>query len=274
MIGIKEHPPKTTFDRLAHEIKARQYAEIPIPISKEGFAAAAEAFFDFLSLPQREKDALYRPHPMIERDSGIGYVRKKHQPGISDGKEYVHYLPIAHEYFAEALGREKRVKTFFDSARVIHQKAVSTAERIMRTFDIEFPGIYDRFFPDDYTSPRTPLRFLKYDIQGKGKFLARGHYDKAGCTLALAESSPGLRIGKNDNDLKPVVRAKNGAIFMPGMGFANITDQRFSPAWHDVIQNEEDSLSSDAARWAIVMFLGARDVPYASYEATHGAYVG
>ena len=270
MINLKNLNQREVFDAFVGEIQEKQFAEIALPVSEEVFRDAADVFLDFLTLDQVTKNSLYRVHPVNPRDSGIGYVRKAKQENYSDAKEYVHYLPIAHEYFKEEIAHgDPRIGAFFNMARDMHSQIVPVMEDILKMLTLEFPDIYDRFFPDEFENPRTPLRFLKYDVQGKGEFLARGHYDMAGCTLALAESAPGLRIGKNEETLKPVTRKGGGAIFMPARNFPKMTDERFTPAWHDVVQSAHARLSDTAARLAIVLFIAQKDLPLSSFEETH-----
>lgn len=270
MIDLQNPDKRLLFDTFVRDIEKQQYTEIKFSLSQEKLRRAALAFLNFLTLPQDFKDSLYRPHPVDPRDSGIGYVRKEKKAGLSDGKEYVHYLPVAEEYFKEALhSGEDKLTEFFNAARSIHKEAITLMEEVVTLLSIEFPELHKRFFPDEYANPRTPLRFLKYDTQGKGEFLARGHYDIAGCTLALAESAPGLRIGKDTSSLKPVLRKEGGAIFMPALNFPKLTDERFIPAWHDVVQHSEETLSEETARWAIVMFLAPKDLPAPSFEDVH-----
>jgi hypothetical protein len=129
------------------------------------------------------------------------------------------------------------------------------------------PGIYQKIFSAN-ADRLLCLRFVKYDPAGKGGFLAKAHYDSGSCALALAESSPGLRVGKNNQTLKEIVRHGNTGIFMPAFTFAkDIGSEDFSPAWHDVVQ--KNNLSETVARWAIILFADTNAERNSSYEDTH-----
>jgi hypothetical protein len=51
-----------------------------------------------------------------------------------------------------------------------------------------------------------------------------------------------------------VVHKDKTALFMPALRLHNVTDERFHPVWHDVVQSSTDTYSGETARWAIVFF--------------------
>ena len=153
-----------------------------------------------------------------------------------------------------------------------------TLGRTLDEFEKEFPGLYARFIVED-THRRFYLRFLKYDTKGKGRFLARAHFDRGGATLAIAESAPGLRIGRNNSEtgilhLEEVSHEEHSAIFFPSYHFPRLTGPEFEPAWHDVTQSSDDQYSEDTARWAIVFFADVYGLPLPSERATHQSWPG
>lgn len=246
---------------LVRELSEKAYVALPFPLSNEELSAAAESFFKFLALPQEFKSSLFfLRDPNDKSGTEVGYVRqsgaKDEEYGYKDFKEYFHYHPDAKDRFADAVAQEPAFAAFMKTAGIIFDRAEETARAVLSQLDPAFPGIYDAFAAPDTPLERA-LRFLKYDATGKGKFLARAHYDRGGCTLALAESAPGLRIGKDDATLTEVVHKDGTALFMPGFHFPGLTGGQIPAAWHDVIQASEDTLSDDAARWAIVYFLNA-----------------
>ncbi len=237
------------------------YVSVAFPLSREEFVAAAETFFEFLTLPQETKNAVFFLRDQNDpQGTEVGYVRqvgaKDEEYGYKDFKEYFHYHPDAEVRFADVAAKEPKLRAFMDAAGKIFGHAEEAVQGILTELDAEFPGLKGSF-----VSPTLPLaralRFLKYDAAGKGKFLARAHYDRGGCTLALAESAPGLRIGKDDASLTEVVHKDGTALFMPGFHFPEMTDGRIPAAWHDVVQASEDTISEDTARWAIVYFVNA-----------------
>jgi len=261
---------KRVYDELAEQLLNTCHAEMAFPLSQKEFSCAAGTFFQFLALPQETKDTFFVKPTDDPRDSGVGYVRKVRAEGERDNKEYFHYHPsIEKEYFAPLLKEDDEVTAqFFDSARTIFNAAETTLSDIMDALETEHPGIRQKIFP---LSEKwgSVLRFLKYDVAGMGNFLAKGHYDMGACTLALAESASGLRVGSNTDDLQPVTRKGDTTFFIGGYNFPHITNNTFKPTWHDVVQDSEKTFNDDTARWAIVFFVGAIDLPLPSLSETH-----
>ena len=248
----------------------RTYAPVPFPLSHAEITEAVGKFFDYLTLPQDYKDAMLAKRP-TDLVSDMGYVRTKGEKdvvGRKDFKEYFHYHPEAEEKWAKEASEEPKVRALFDAAASIYAEADRAGRDVLRALDAEFPGLYDAFYPSDKPMERI-LRFLKYDNDREGDFLARGHYDRGGCTLAIAESAPGLRIGRDDATLAPVVHQDKTALFFPALHFPTLTNGAVGAAWHDVVQSSEDVLSPDAARWAVVYFMNAPALPFHSSAETH-----
>ena len=258
---------------LVRELQERAYTARPFPLSRGELSDAAAKFFEFLTLPQETKNELFfLRNPEDPRGSDVGYMRtqgeKDEEYGNYDYKEFFHYHPEFQEQFAEAILWEPKLKALTDAAHTIFEHAEASVRSVLTELDTTFPGVYASFVAPERPLDRA-LRFLKYDAQGKGKFLARAHYDRGGCTLALAESAPGLRIGTNDANLTEVVHTDGTALFMPGFHFPDLTGGKIPAAWHDVIQASEDTLSPDAARWAIVYFVHAYDRTAPTSEQVH-----
>ena len=260
-------PEKET---ILSSLAERTYAAVPFPMSHAEISSAVGKFFEYLSLPQDYKDAMLGKRP-TDVVSDMGYIRTKGEKdviGKKDFKEYFHYHPDAEEKWQQEATSEPRVRAFFDAAAEVYMHADTTGKEVLRTLDAEFPGLYDAFFPSDRPMERI-LRFLKYDNEREGDFLARGHYDRGGATLALAESAPGLRIGKDEASLSPIVHQDRTAIFFPALHFNTLSGGRIPPAWHDVVQASKDVVSADAARWAVVYFMNAPALPFPTSEETH-----
>lgn len=261
-----------TKETLLAELSNQTYAAVPFPQSHREIETAVAAFFGFLSLPEEEKNAL-RFKRETDKVSDVGYVRTAGEKGEDDGKrdfkEYFHYHPDAKERFHEEASREPRLAAFLTAADRLFQDAEDTLQAVIRELDREYPGLYGEFCPPHAPLERI-LRFLKYDNRGgEGDFLARGHYDRGGCTLAIAESAPGLRIGKDDATLTPVVHKDGTAIFFAAPQLADLTGQSIRAAWHDVVQASGDTVSKDAARWAVVYFVNAPGHAFPSSKETH-----
>lgn len=242
------------------EISRRHVAEIPFPLSFNELSAAAESFLQFLLLPQEVKNSFTPPNAPERSYSIPGYrLRRKGVENARDNKEFFHYHP-GYESHVSSLpeANNPRAQQFLTHARIVNVAATATLRSIVEMLDVEFPGVFAEYFPDT-TEPvtNTILRFLKYDKAGEGSFLAAAHYDVGGATLALAESAPGLRVGVSPETLYPVIHRSGAALFMPALDLQTMTDERFKPIWHDVVQLSEDTHSDTTSRWAIVFFANA-----------------
>ena len=270
MIDLSHQDKTVVFEKLKEALAEKNYAEVQFPITQKDFTEAAQSFFSFLELPQSEKETL---HFTLHKDDrqGYGYVKRQRGVDDKDNKEFFHYNPAIAErlHTLSVLKRDETVD-FLTHAHAIYEACTATAKDILGAFETEFPGIQERVVEtnDTYMSA-SALRFLKYEPAGTGNFLAKGHYDRGTMTLALAESAPGLRIGKNAEALEAIAHTENTALFMPALLFSEITDERFTPAWHDVIQTSEDTYRKDAARWAIVFFADTKTTRTPSLEETH-----
>jgi len=257
-----------SFEELKRQIRDKQYAAVPFPVSHQIFEDSMNVFIEFLRLPQEVKDAVYFQVEPGARGTEVGYKLYKRDLGNKDNREYFHYHGAAEERFKADAERIPELKRLLEVMRPIHASASEALSGVMNQFETAFPGIHDKFFPKE-NFPRFYLRFLKYDRLTPGEFLAKGHYDRGSCTLALAESAPGLRMGLNEQSLLEVVHDEGQALFMPGLKFPEITSDEFPPTWHDVIQKTEDGYRQDIARWAIVFFADCSSMKDITYEQAH-----
>lgn len=261
-------PPK---EILLENLMARAYATVPFPKSHREIETAVAAFFGFLTLPEELKESL-RFKRETDKVSDIGYVRTKGEKGEDSGrrdyKEYFHYHPDARERFMDEAAREPKLAAFLAAADGIFRDAEHTLRRVISELDGAYPGLYDAFCPEG--PEERILRFLKYDNRGtEGEFLARAHYDRGGATLAIAESAPGLRIGKDDASLTPVIHEDGKAVFFAAPQMRDLTNNEIPCAWHDVVQASGDTVSNDAARWAVVFFVNAPGHAFPTSEEAH-----
>lgn len=260
---------QTERPRVLHHIKKgiaeSNYALLPFPLSRDHFGAAMQHFFEFLTLPVNLKNRFQSNAVSGDEESFVGYIKRERQKQVDaatseafyDQKEYFHYNHYAEKDFKDLLletEKDARVKNFFNSARFIYKHAEEMAIAILNELDEEHPGIKEKFVPEE-VKPHFYLRFLRYYTTGRGNFLAKGHYDQGGFTLALAESAPGLRIGRSEENLEEIVHIDGHVVFMPALQLQLFTSEEFTPAWHDVIQKAGDKTDEETARWAIVFFV-------------------
>ena len=115
------------------------------------------------------------------------------------------------------------------------------------------------------------LRFLKYDFPESKHKLARSHFDVGSCTLALAESGPGLRIGRNEDSLSLITHKNNTAVFFLSKNFESMLGKGSGllPGWHDVIQMEKRLVGAPVQRWSIVAFMDVVGATGGTIEEMH-----
>jgi isopenicillin N synthase-like dioxygenase len=252
-------------DKILTELTQQGYAPLPFSLTKEYLNQAAESFMDFLELPEKTKFSALAIKE--DRGSTIGYMLRHSQKDTrADNKEYVHYNEYFERFFKNLLDTgNPRIDNFVNYSRKIYKEAKRTIQTILDTFEPLVPGISERFISHEKL-PRFYLRFIKYDCAGTNGLIAKGHYDRGALTLALSESSPGLRIGKPEN-LKEIVHEDSQAILFPGRAITEITD-RIKPAWHDAVQKNAPPRPG-VSRWAIVFFADLINQPDYTWEQAH-----
>lgn len=249
------------------QLEQRHYVTLSFGINKRKLEEAAHAFLDFLTLPEEVLRSLHFPSP-YENGTADGYTDKRNSGG-HDKKQYFHWSPILERELAyqAAARRYPHAARFFDLASIIYAEADRVATEV---FKCHFPDHVVRRTVVDGRISSAALRFLAYDPKA-GDFSAKAHYDKCPGTLALAESSPGLRIGCCDkHPLSKVSHQDGTCIFMPGQLLFEDTKGAIIPAWHDVVHHADvPPVRKDCARWSIVFFVNEENGRFPSYEATH-----
>lgn len=243
------------FEHIVKETREKRYAMVDFGIPGYQLKNAADAFISFLDIPEHLLFDMFLWHPNVPHDSEngeIGYVRRKKRNGYYDNKRLIHYSPLLED--KTACIQDGRVDPFLRYARQIYQESCTTLDRILSALSLKYPSIRDKFY-DNSVHPRFFLRFVAYDPETKGGYIATNHIDSGGITIAIAESTPGLRIGSKDGPKTMIDHHDGKVIFMPGCTFNDATEEEFLPqAWHDVIQTNSELCSNGIARWAIVFF--------------------
>jgi hypothetical protein len=236
------------------------YTIIPFPYSQEYISQAVELFFKFLCLPDKVKSHIDSKVSPRHRRGELGFRKREAENDLyNDDKEFFHFHPIIFEQFKTFIEQNPQVNEFLLKANNIWQAVFEMMQQIMNIFEQSYPGCYEKIFNQD--EPHLILRFLRYTWQNSGEYLAKPHYDSGSFTLALAESSPGLRIGSGPDDLKLTSHEDNQAIFFISSNYRKIIDSdNLTPAWHDVIQLDANKLGRSFSRWAVVAFIDGNNV--------------
>lgn len=257
-----------------NSLKENLYLQLKFPINHSYLEKTIDLFFKFLELPNNLKEHIDLKIGAKHRRGDIGLKHRESTDDIyRDSKDFFHFHPLIFEEYADFLKANPVINEFMQHAQPIWKAAYNLAYQIIKSFDASFPGTSDKIF--DTNEVHILLRFLRYQWANSDKYLAKPHFDAGSFTLAIAESSPGLRIGKGPTDLEIVPHEANQAIFMVSSNFKKIIDtDELSPGWHDVIQLDKTQLGKPCARWAIVAFIEGHDVEALSRSETHKWHVG
>ncbi len=264
-------PAKYNTSEVKEAIQRQCYFEFPLRITPEDLDRLVKNFFAFIALPDSEKSKFAIDIKQDERDRGtdLGWRRRSVDSGFGyDNKEFFHYNSQARDLFAQLAAQTPVAQALIASLDPVYEVAFDAMKDMVRSLDGCYPGLYDKFFPES-GQPSHVIRLLKYDRTRDGEFLAKGHYDRGSCTIAIAESAPGLRIGLDDQHLTEVIHRPSQGLFFPGISLGNYTKQELLPSWHDVVQKGDAAYSDDTSRWAIVFFCSPNDPNYFDRETVH-----
>jgi isopenicillin N synthase-like dioxygenase len=241
------------------------FHEVPFALQHEEIEAAMKAFYSFLEEPGEVRTHIYGKLTAASRRSEFGYMKRESKNSHFDDKEFFHYHPQIWQEFGPWIEEHAAVKTFLLEADKVWMAARRAIELPLGLLEQRYPEISDQFLSEE----KFVIRFLKYspalvpDIK-----LAKSHFDCGAMTLAIGESTPGLRIGKSEENLVPVAHSSGKALFFLASTFQDqVKDSYFHPGWHDVVRTPESDRC--VSRWAVVAFFEAPEVLPPSWESTH-----
>lgn len=249
-------------------LNEKHFAPVSHTISAVEIQTAVDAFLRFLTLvPDVEKRKIHFKSA-FERGSAEGYNDKRGDIG-KDPKEFFHWSPRLLDYSAyhELYASSVEARTFFNNAEHLYNELDTLATHLFQT---EFPELAHHCVVDNKLS-YSVIRFLAYTPRVQKNFSAQPHYDKGYGTLALAESTPGLRIGCCDkHPLTPVIHEAGTALFMPADLMFGDSNQTIIPAWHDVVTDVHlKPINERCERWAIVFFICDKDGRFSPWDKVH-----
>ncbi len=248
------------------DLLTKSYHEVPFSLGKQQISMIMRSYYAFLEEPPEVVSYICMKLDPKSRRSDLGYTQRKSEFSHFDDKEFFHYHPKIWEEYGEWIEDHPVVKEFLVQADIVWKAAQEALRTPLSLLDRRYPGLAAQYSSNH---PQFLIRFLKYS-PGKirGAELAKGHFDAGSMTLAIAESSPGLRIGKDAQDLKSVAHSEYKALFFLASTFQKqVGDTFFHPAWHDVIRVSDSKI--DESRWALVCFLEAPNVRPFSWESNH-----
>lgn len=263
-----------TTQMLQNLLKEQAYVPVSFPLGKADFDQAIETFFAFLKEQEHVKKHISFTVSQKHRRGDIGFVHRDPKDHMyNDSKDFFHFHPAIFRHYGTFIQEHPVVRSFLEAALPIWDATRKTVHTLLSVLEEAYPGTISRVF-GGMGEEHIMVRFLKYNWQKSGKYLAKPHFDAGSFTLAMAESTPGLRIGAAPDDLKPVTHAEHQALFMLSSNvdkaFGTSTD--LPPGWHDVVQLNDKMIGQPLARWAIVAFIDAKEVETVSRDETHKWY--
>lgn len=228
----------------AHE-RPPLYEPLSVSFTETDVVEAMRLYLEFLALPEDVKQKFHYFDESTSRTSEAGYMRRKKEdsdkPTGDDDKFVFHHTPALMRS-VEGIQRihyPAAANAFLDVAdELYHQTADAVKEKFVEWSE-DSPWLAGAHFPTNGQDMMHHMRFLGY-LNGN----ARGHYDKAVATAAIAQSKNGLRIGEGEEDLELVQRGNFEPIIFPGYGWNQLhemlgqtTSKR--AAWHDTIDVPE-----------------------------------
>lgn len=247
----------------------RAYTQVPFPMGKEQIQIVMGSFFEFLSLSDEVKRCMDMKIASKHRRGDLGYKHRFPEDDMyNDSKEFFHYHPVLMSHYGDYIKTQPIIQNFLIQAEPVWQAVYDVVKETLSCFETRFPNTLAKVF--DTQVPHIILRFLKYDFATSGSYLAKPHFDAGSFTLAIAESSPGLRIGTNPDNLMAVEHEENKALFMVSSNYRKVIDtDLLNPGWHDVIQLDSNYVGKPFSRWALVAFIDGHDVEALSRSETH-----
>ncbi len=228
--------PKKKADKIIKDIKEQAFHQINANLSKADFEQAAQAFKEFLTLPQEIKDR-FTAAIDERRWSNCGYVRKEREQGDTDNKQYFHYNLYTEQRLWDMIKQHPEAKKFIIVARKIYLSSLAQIATLLKKREAKYPGIYNHFI-NKSKDPYFYVRFLSYEINPEDDTdkdrSAKGHYDIGSMTIAHAESHPWLRIGHTDTDIQEVIHKDGKAKYFLSAYFPRM-----------IIKHRPETLSSE-----------------------------
>jgi len=263
-------------ENLFKNLQEKYYVEVPFPMKRKLIEEAVLAFFKFLEAPEEIKTEIDFTIAPQHRRGDIGYRHRDASDHLyNDNKEFFHFHPTIFERYKDFIAKHEVLSNFLNKAKPIWDLTYQTIFNVLNMMETNFPGVVDKVFKVQGDPIHIMVRFLKYDWASSGKYLAKPHFDAGSCTLAIAESCAGLRIGSCPENLQLVPHTDEQAIFMLASNFKTIMDTSdFSAGWHDVIQLEDTYIGKPFSRWAVVAFIEAHGVKALPRTETHKYFSG
>lgn len=259
------------------------FTTVDIAVTKDDLQETIDRYTDFLTLPEQYHEAT-RYFLTSRGDGDYGqYTRVAGSRGergdVPDNKDIFHFGEWTRQYIETTMSGSmpSEMKAFLDASEEVYWAGQRSKRNVLEDLDSYGSTLLHTLHSRLYT-PNDLLRLIAY-YPNENK-LAKGHFDRSSCTLAIGESHEGLRLttGQNgrvidvnepyledlESRLVPVEHNSGEAKFFLGAGWNRLPatikgpHQNLELGWHDVVPSAK-RVGERVMRWAVVMFIN----PYA-----------
>lgn len=268
-----------------HEgLHEKGYVPVGIDLGRSDLQTAIDRYTAFLEIDEQYHE-LTRFLSTPRGDGDFGQYRRVsggqgERGEIADNKDIFHFGVQSRQVIESRLrgALPEDMKNFLNVAEEIYWAAQRSKRQTLQELDHYGMGLVGIMQPEVGTI-NDVLRFITY--YPNEEKLAKGHFDRSTCTLAIGESHEGLRVAPGQNGLKvdaneeylatleerlqPVEHVEGEAKFFLGAGW-NRLPMRYNSggrnedlplAWHDVIPSDKQ-VDEKVMRWAVVMFINPK----------------
>jgi len=204
---------------------------------------------NLIEAPNRRDWQLHINRPGGPKKPDDGLIRRDPEyPGdTTDGKYFFHYRrSLEDNLLQRRVIPNASQQDLLMHCGIIHHYCADLLVAFAAEFDQVCPGYrLEEQMADFAACELAPLRTLVYD---QGTMVATPHTDYSALTLHLAESRPGLRLGK---ERTPYTAHCGEALIFPGRKFEKLTKGAFKALDHEV---EDSDPQNPNRRWSMVYF--------------------
>lgn len=230
------------------------FAFVETGVSQAFYESAAETTIQFLStLSDADKKKMQQCFKgEDDTEPGLLGYSEFHptKPERGTEKVFFHYHPEVERLFSKEFASTPGAERFLASMRTIWGTGLAAALAVVNDLERTNPGVREQLLPSG-TPPAFVIRFVLYKKPPEGSLLIQGHHDRSSVTLALAESSPGLRVQNSEGRMNLINKGDGTAVVMAGKGMERI-DPSIPLSWHDAVETSDVGVDETHSRWVAV----------------------
>jgi isopenicillin N synthase-like dioxygenase len=247
------------------QLRDNLYATVPYPAELTALMQQATTWRDFCALPSEVKHQFAFPDDQGKKDPGY---KERTKTAGRDDKWFYHYMPdndilLERYYLRPLVAQEPVLQRFFEFAATTHQLIFQLVMDIGRDLEPSVPGIVEQL---DRGRNHFTYRYLYYTPPtADDVILAAPHFDRAGFTLHLYESCPGLQLLTRTGQWVDAPIGAGQTVIFTGYRLEVATHGDLQKTWHRVVRH--GPAGPEEKRTSILLFVPLVDIP-AYPEAT------